>query len=56
MVQVDMTMLRVLYLDPKAVRRGLSSSNSQEEGFSLPHWVKLEHRTSKPTPTVMNFP
>jgi hypothetical protein len=27
----------------------------QPERGSLLHWVKLEHRTSKPTPTVMDF-
>jgi len=27
----------------------------QPEGDSLPHWVKLEHRTSKSTYTVTNF-
>jgi hypothetical protein len=35
---------RILHLDQKAA-----------EGDSLPHWVELEHRISKPTPTMMNF-
>jgi hypothetical protein len=43
---------RVLHLDLKAARR-LSSAGSQGVGVgSLSHWVELEHRTSKPTPTV----
>jgi hypothetical protein len=37
-LQVDMVLeeLRVLYLDPKASRRGLSSPGSQEENFPWP--------------------
>jgi hypothetical protein len=48
-------MLRVLSLDPKAARKRLSSSGIQE-GTPIHTGVELEHRTSKPTPTVMIFP
>ena len=37
--------MRVLCLDPIAGRRSLS----------LPHWVELEHRTSKPKPRMTHF-
>ena len=37
--------LRVLHLDPKTARGGLT----------LPHWVKPKHSTPKPTPTMMHF-
>jgi hypothetical protein len=45
---------RVLHLDPKAARRTLSPLG-RKRGGSLSQWAELEHRISKPTPTVMYF-
>jgi hypothetical protein len=47
--------VRVLYPDLKAARKRLAFCRQSGAGFLL-HWAELEHRTSKPTPTVMNFP
>ena len=46
--------LRVLHPDSKADRRD-SVFFRQLERDSLLHWEELEHRPSKPTPTVTHF-
>jgi len=54
--QADMVLEepRDLQLDPKAIRRDWLL---QVSGRRVPstHWTELEHRTSKPTPTVTHF-
>jgi hypothetical protein len=47
--------LKVIHFDLKTARRRLASVGRQEGAGSLPHWVELEQKTSKPTPTVMHF-
>ena len=46
--------LRVRHFDPKTTRIELAS-NRQPVEESLPYWMELEHRTSKPTPTETHF-
>jgi hypothetical protein len=43
---------RVLYLDSQAAETVLCR---QLRGSSLLHWEELEHRASKPAPTVIYF-
>jgi hypothetical protein len=42
------------YISSKGIQKE-SVFDRQSGGGSLAHWAKLRQRTSKPTPTVMNF-
>ena len=52
-MQADMVLeeeLRTSHLNLKVARNFIPQTARRR--LSLPHWAELEHRTSKPTPTV----